>query len=374
MKRLFICHDASRTGAPLVLFNFLKKIKEKNIFEFDILLLNNGPLLKEFENISTTFYFNERKSYFTRLFYKIFKLKLYKTNTSFLKYSKYDFYYINSIASLSKLKNLDFIKNKKSILHVHELNTIIERYKVKNVLENSINSFNKIICVSKTVQNNLIKNFNLNLHRSSVIHPLSKDIFKEKLILKSLNIPKDAFIVGGCGYIELTKGFDVFVQVAAEVLKKNKTLSRPIYFVWLGKSGNELYKTFIFRDIEKMNLKSNFLILDNTDRPLEIFLNFNLFFLSSREDSFPLVAIENTKLGIPVICFDKGNGFADFIRGNGNGFVMPYMDVNKVSEKIIEISSSDLELNIISNKNIDRCQEIDNEIIFKNMLAEINGE
>ena len=54
-KVLFISHDASRTGAPLVLLNFLKWFKVNTAIPFLVLLKIDGEMEPEFQELGPTF-------------------------------------------------------------------------------------------------------------------------------------------------------------------------------------------------------------------------------------------------------------------------------------------------------------------------------
>ncbi|HEX9600248.1 MAG TPA: hypothetical protein VF985_02040, partial [Mariniflexile sp.] len=57
MKLLFISHDVSRTGAPLVLLHFLKWLQEyKPKVTVDVMALSGGPLETDFKKNCNTYY------------------------------------------------------------------------------------------------------------------------------------------------------------------------------------------------------------------------------------------------------------------------------------------------------------------------------
>ena len=68
--------------------------------------------------------------------------------------------------------------------------------------------------------------------------------------------------------------------------------------------------------------------------PENYFKNFDVFLLTSREDPFPLVAIEVGKSGIPIICFENATGTSEILI-NGGGFIVPYIDIVSIAEKLI---------------------------------------
>ena len=51
-KVLFIGHEASRTGAPLLLLHFLKWLRQETRFEFEVLLKNGGDLVDDYRQVA----------------------------------------------------------------------------------------------------------------------------------------------------------------------------------------------------------------------------------------------------------------------------------------------------------------------------------
>ena len=55
---LFISHDATRTGAPMILLHLLRWLRANTELSFDVLLRDGGELAGEFEQTAQVFYFN----------------------------------------------------------------------------------------------------------------------------------------------------------------------------------------------------------------------------------------------------------------------------------------------------------------------------
>ena len=54
-KILFISHDATRTGAPIVFLHQLEWLRRNSNFEMHFLLLDGGPLLEKFERLGKVY-------------------------------------------------------------------------------------------------------------------------------------------------------------------------------------------------------------------------------------------------------------------------------------------------------------------------------
>ena len=142
-------------------------------------------------------------------------------------------------------------------------------------------------------------------------------------------------MVCSSGSLNYNKGVDVFLQIAKNVINM-ADISRPIFFKWIGTKGSAEIRNHTLDDLMKMGLEKNVEFLPNTDSVISYFKESDVFLVSSREESFSMVAMENAMLGNPVVCFDKGNGTLEFIN-NENGYVVPYMDINAASNAILEM-------------------------------------
>jgi len=63
-------------------------------------------------------------------------------------------------------------------------------------------------------------------------------------------VPKKSFVVCSSGSMNYTKGTDVFLQIAKNVIYGAK-IDRPIYFVWVGKDGNIDIRNHFLNDIKR---------------------------------------------------------------------------------------------------------------------------
>lgn len=334
MKILFISHDASRSGAPLVLLYLLKWLNSnKENIQLDILFINVGPLEQDFKKVCANVFVHtlpKKSSKFSSIVYSkiISKLgfKIRNDEDLFFKKiakNKYDLIYGNSVVSVpygSRIKKELF--NVKFLLHIHELNTIIKTL-LPN-FKNFIIDIDAYIAVSEHVKANLVNNWCISENKIDVIHEFSV------INNVSFTSKSEIFTVGASGLSYWRKGNDLFLQVA-RYIKKNYP-EALIKFVWVG---NEyLDKAMIDDDIIKMGLIDHVYFVGEKEQPEEEFKNFDIFLLTSREDPFPLVCIEVANLKKPIICFEKASGTAEFVK-KGAGYVVPYLDVETMSEKVM---------------------------------------
>lgn len=337
-KILFITHESSRTGAPLVLFHFLQWLKEnKPGLNFTILDIHGGDLSEEFKEIANNYHCLEKLRLSESFFYKELQVRILKRMGKYktpihprdlliqeLANKDFDVIYANSVLSLpvaNKLKDLS--KSSKLILHVHELNTIIQQLFPN--FSNIINGVDKFIAVSNLVKQNLNSVYHVQQDKIKVIYGFSK------VPVTQITEKKDSFIVGGAGTVHWRKGSDIFIQVARYIKDHYKEVT--IKFEWVGHLSEE-QKYIAKGDIQKAGLQEIVSFVGEKVEPFEFFKNFDLFLLCSREDPFPLVAIEVGTLGIPMICFEGATGTEEVLR-NGGGEIVPYLNIEMVAKQVV---------------------------------------
>ncbi len=343
-KVLFISHEATRTGAPLLLLNLIKWMKESEAIEFAILLKREGELGPEFEKLGRTYYFrpptkNTPRNIVSRLvkalfivpIYEPFYLKMLKAN---LKKEKFSLVYSNTIANgevLEFLEDLDC----PIITHIHELQYSIEafgRENIRKVLEFS----DDYIAASESVRMNFVTNYRVRPDKivqinDFVVNTVKSEKTGRKEILGEFGIPESSFIVGLSGTAEWRKGADLAIQLAFCFKKNNADL--PIYFLWVGQFTDSAEKAKIDYDLEKSGLKDRLLFSGAKENAGDYFSAFDLFVLLSREEALGIVGIECAYLGKPVICFENSGGMPEFVEGDA-GFVVPYLDIEEVAKRI----------------------------------------
>ena len=336
MKRiLFITHNASRSGAPFVLLHLLKWLKSNTThLEMDILFISGGPLERDFKEVCSRAHYintlNKQPKFIAFVWRKLLKkIGIKSTTKEDLFYSRlaknnYDLIYANTVVSVPfgmKLKNK--LPDIKFLLHIHELNIILKeslpdfKFYTKHI--------DYYIAASKLVKNNLVVNWGINSELIRVIYEFSTVSRQVKPIHNT-----GEFIVGSAGEAHWRKGDDLFIQVA-NYMKRNYPEVK-IKFVWVG--NYNLNKDIIEADVKKGELEDMVYFVGQQDMPEHYYKNFSVFFMSSREDPFPLVCIELAMLEKPIICFEGATGTEEILK-EGGGFIVPYLDIKEVCEKIL---------------------------------------
>jgi glycosyltransferase involved in cell wall biosynthesis len=128
------------------------------------------------------------------------------------------------------------------------------------------------------------------------------------------------------------KGPDLFAQVANEVIHRVPEAR----FFWIGldtrcEAG--------FR-AKALATDPRIRFIGERETPRDYLALGTAFFLSSREDPFPLVALEAADAGLPAVCFAGAGGMPEFI-GNSCGRTVPFEDVEAAAKALTEILTND---------------------------------
>ena len=220
MKILFISHDASRSGAPLLLLDLIRLLTESGLYECTVLLKNGGVLTAEFEKIATTFIWNSPDSKLSsrtllqRILYRYSsRLVESKRKTEILTIVRKSAVIINNTITNGELLEILTTGYSGLILsYIHELKMSSFRFSTDHAINLTILLSHRFITPSNAVKLYLENDYKV---QAKHIFVLNSYIPENKwLIDTELFCNKNKFIIGGCGTIDWGKGIDIFISVA----------------------------------------------------------------------------------------------------------------------------------------------------------------
>lgn len=348
LKILFVSHDASRTGAPIVLIHLLNWMKKQGAI-ISILLREGGVMEDVFKEISPTYIWNPFKIqkgifnlFFNKLLYLATKRRRYQKFPSNLANKQFDIIYLNTVVSSSMAEKLKSLFNCPIILHVHENEFTINNFYKDCLSPKHILNIDHFIAVSESTKMNLINKFKIPDKEISIVYEfvpidnLSNSLKDINISKEKLNI-KDEFIVGGSGLTSWRKGVDLFIYIAAEVKRKKSGLK--FKFIWVGQVSDS-FKNQLNYELLRLGLdEKDILFTNRVDKPQEYFNLFDVFMLTSREDPFPLVCLEAAALSKPIICFTGAGGMDEFVN-EINGVKIEYGAIGQAADTIINLATN----------------------------------
>ena len=368
-KILFISHESSLTGAPVLLINLLKLIKQKELYDFEILLYRGGTLEKDFKELAPTStlkgcnYATTKNMASRFINYIGYRLKLKKWSK---KVKQFDLVFSNTITNGKVLKALSH-EGIPVISYVHELQSVINQYWDDAYLTLQLSD---VIAVPSSVVGNTLKlEYSVSekkLSRLDYFFPINRgllsSITKQEARQKFLNkfqLSKEVFYVVSMGTATYRKGIDLFLEICEE-LKSDLEL----FFVWMGDFVEEDTKRNVLSDCGA--LPDNLLITGFLPHSFTNLLPFDLFCLSSREDPYPLVVVEAAIQKVPTLCFNSG-GASEFV-SDECGWLVEDFSPKAMAQKIKELKDSKKEIETVGNNAFNKAISLhanEERIIFQ---------
>lgn len=380
MKRiLFVSHDASRSGAPIVLLKFLHWLREHSELAFDVLLQYGGPLTNDFQAVADKCFLLQQQGD-TNCIMRLAGRAAEKSGLNWLvllnklQARRYNLLYANSCVTARVLAKTIEKMSVPVILHMRELDSVILTECLDD-FRRVLPSIQRFVAISDIVAKNLISNHDVPpalIEEVPTFTDSSPPCANRdyRVVKRELGIRDDAFVIGGCGSINWRKGTDLFVQVANEVLK---TSTQPVHFLWLG--GMHYHDGFILQQLEaeRLGLGKSITFVESNPTPYDFFRINDLFLLTSREEPFGVAALQNAQLGKPVVCFEGVSGFSQLVDGTC-GHVSPYLDLRDMAETVIRYSQNREMLQLHGNAIARKTKQFTIDVCAPKLLKVINDE
>jgi len=190
----------------------------------------------------------------------------------------------------------------------------------------------RIIAVSEAVKKSLIEFVGISPKKITVVYNGVPDMRPQDFSLKArcrekLGLGIDDFVIGHIGRFVWWKGQHALINIAAMCRKEYPD------FKWIfAGDGPERKKMEL--EIKKFGLNGTVTLLGLRDDIEDILHAMDLFvFPSFLKEGLPLVLIEASSAGLPLIATDTG-GNSEVIKDGVNGFIVPPKDTERIIEKI----------------------------------------
>ncbi|HEY5892363.1 MAG TPA: glycoside hydrolase family 99-like domain-containing protein [Chthoniobacterales bacterium] len=320
---LIISHDACRNGAQMALLTILREWTRTRPFHFKLILVKDGALRSEFDTLCPTLALSD----FTDPERRGIELVRFASPVPGVIYS-------NTVVNGPTLASLRFL-DCPVVTHVHELQASIERWAPRGIMAATVKCTDHFIAVSSPVARNLRETHQIASEAITTIYPsIDLEVDVDPDIGAEFDFSSTDIVVFGCGTMDWRKGPDLFVQIA------DKTRNNPnLRFIWIG-GGTKAERETITNMIRVAGLEGTVRFLGEKANPRAYFSLGKIFLLSSREDPFPLVALEAAHAKMPIVCFEGSGGMPEFV-GTECGFVVPRDDVDAASRAILTLAQNE---------------------------------
>ena len=149
-------------------------------------------------------------------------------------------------------------------------------------------------------------------------------------------------VVLGLGTVSMRKGPDLFVSCAMAAARRLGP--GAMRFVWIGhtpgKPPEGQFGDWLNDQVKRSRLGSDLVFLDAVDDLEGAYAAADAVMISSRLDPFPNVAMDAVLAGIPVVCFAAANGFADWLAEDPRTAKLSvgYLDVDAAGAALADLA------------------------------------
>jgi len=341
MKKIqivFIMPELNMGGSERVILNIINGL-DRDKYSIGLILFNsNGALVDELLSDITIYDLNissVKKGLFA-LMKKLYSLKpdIVFSGIGHLNISLAIFIPILKML----LPNTKFIARQSNILTInnrHEKHPYIHDWLYKRVYKN----YNKIVCQSNYMQNDLVTNYHFPIDKTIVIsNPIDiKNI--EKLSLIDVNYPFSTQTINliTVGQFRYQKRHDLLLKTFAK-LDKNYTLT----IIGDGIKREELESL-----ATELKIIDRVVFLGHQKNPYAYIKEADIFVLTSEFEGFPNVVLEANLCGLPVVAFETSGVDREIIENGINGVLSPFPNIDKLANTIQNIKLKEFDSNSI---------------------------
>jgi glycosyltransferase involved in cell wall biosynthesis len=191
-------------------------------------------------------------------------------------------------------------------------------------------NYNKIVCQSKYMRDDLVENYNFPKSKIVVINnPLDiRDI--DLLSKESVEYPFSSSKIRliSVGQLRLEKRQDLMLKAFAK-LDSRYTLT----LIGDGVKREELEEL-----TRELKIDDRVAFLGYQKNPYKYIKNSNILVLTSEYEGFPNVLLEANYCGIPVVTFNSTGGVSEIIKSGLNGLLVPFEDIEAFAKAIESVN------------------------------------
>lgn len=351
---LFVGHEATRTGAPLLLREVIHWALARGDMTGQCVLMQGGSLAPEFESLCETRILQDREKTprWKRLLRKLGLLPNRRASLAkWLGASQSpdaqtpDVIYVNSVGSLQALAQIrTCLPNVPVVVHVHELTGVLRHFEKSHAVSDALAGAAKVIAASSAVRDALLSEFGLEPDRVELIYEFlcrgavdgTQRLSYREQVRARLGIPTSATVCLGMGTMEWRKATDLVPVIAGQCL----AAGRELQFIWIGRETRDCSIAQLSLKAQRLGASRCVHLLGEVEDPAPYLSAADLFLLPSREDPYPLAMLEAASYGLPIVCFAQSGGAIEFIEGGACGIAVPQLDTNAMAGALVALSEN----------------------------------
>jgi glycosyltransferase involved in cell wall biosynthesis len=332
VRCLLLLHELSQTGAPKIAIEAFQALQDR--METMAIALETGAMADHVRTFAPLHVLPQPRQEDPRAPLVRLRRKLDRRawQQRFIGW-KPDIIYVNSVASLPIARRIP-LPNAPVLLHVHELDTIIDHYDRWNPTR--LQQWpQRYIAVSDAVCDVLVARYGINPIRIARVPPFFNDAAVAHLLSAlppKFKTPNSPFVVGGAGRIRWTKGCELWLHTAAYL--RERLGSDGVRFLWVG-GEDDIREAEMRLTARKLGVADILTIVPMTPEPFPHYQQFDAFLMTSWEDAFPIVVLEMMAIGKPVVCVRGSGGPVEQVADTG--LVVERFDSGLLGEAILSL-------------------------------------
>jgi glycosyltransferase involved in cell wall biosynthesis len=334
-KIVFVLHEATRTGASLVLYRYASQLYKTGNFILYFILIKGGELEAAFSELGQVVH---RRSYIgipvqtisQRIYSRFTGINPTNSVKERLRNIFPNLIIFNTLAAAKQIPEITSFIKAPAAWYIHELELASTSYEAS--ISSAVPLIKYWFANSRATATFASKLTGIENCRFKIFYPPVE--FSPLSSHTSYPEPWEGkFIVGSSGLAISRKGVDSFLKLAYLIHKKYNR--KNIYFVWVGNT--EVYIQDIKYDIKRFCIEDIIEFTGEIAEPVMFYNRFDVFVSTSKEESYGLACAEAAALGKPVIGFKQTGGLEEVISGCG-GKLIEYGDLDKMAETLIYLS------------------------------------
>lgn len=336
---LLVCHEATRTGAPILGWNLARHLAETHNV-VTILVYPGGDLREHFRETSVLIAGPFRST-------QLLPLAMQRFVRGLVQRIGFDHAILNSIECYPVLPALARL-GVPTVTLIHEFAANVHPGKMMDGLMLTTQAVfdaevqrRAALEVWPGITTRCQHVFHQGASEIPPFRAAEKAAEKRAAIYASVRGSGNTPVILGLGTICMRKGVDLFVscaQAVSKVLGPNQ-----VRFVWIGARPRPhpegAYCEWVAEQIKQAGLEESMVFLDVVDDLSSAFAATDVVLVPSRLDPFPNVAMDAALAGIPVVCFKRANGFADYLAEDERtaALAVDYLDVHAAASEILAL-------------------------------------
>ena len=328
-----ICHEATRSGAPQALLRLVRYIRAQPGCAARVVLGTTGGLEGEFRAAAPTITLPVAASDYDAL-----AAQLARSGARCVVVC-------NTIAT-ADMAVACRARGIPVVSWIHEMPTVIERFfGGRPTIRAMADASSAVVLPTEALRREIIDRYQIDAGKTHAVTygvdpPRSADERRRsrEAVRRELGISPSGKIILGVGRAELRKGVDIFVQVAARILRDRQrrgiTAEALPHFVWVG-AEDETCCRWTHHDVQQfqVHFADHIRFLGEKSDARRYLEAADVFLMPSREDPCPLVAFEAAANGLPVVHFSGPIG-SGAVLSAAESAVVPYLDVDGLVDRV----------------------------------------